>query len=90
MGSMGFPVKDNLVAFCDGVIDGESQIRECPAAQFNVVLNILNSGVEVGEDRIVESDLVCEKVGESVEISLIPAFLDETLNYLLVHLRSLV
>jgi hypothetical protein len=83
-------MEDNFVAFSDGVIDSKFQIGKCPAAQLDVVFDVLNSRVEVGEDRIVESDLVCEVLGGLVQVAMVPALFHESLDNLLVYIRRLV
>jgi hypothetical protein len=84
VGSVGCPVENDFIAFSDGVGDGEFQIGKCPAACLDVVFDVLNSRVQVGKDWIVEVNLVCEQLGGLVEVSLVPAFLYELLDDLLV------
>jgi len=90
VGSADSPVEDHFIAFSDGVVDGEFQVGKCLAAALDVVFDVLYSGVLVGEDWIVETDLVGEEFGDLVEVTLVPELFHKPLDDLLVQFGCLV
>jgi hypothetical protein len=84
VGSVGGPVDDDLVALGDRVVDGESEIGKGLAAVLDVVPDVLRSRGEVWEDRIVKAAIVGDEVGDSVELSVIPALFHKAVDDLLV------
>ena len=82
--SSGCPVDHDLVAFGDGVVDRKLQVGKAPAAALDVVPYVVRSRGEGGEYGIVETALVCDKFGDDVQLSLVPALVYEPAYDLLV------
>ena len=67
----------DFVALGDGVIDGEIQIGKCLSAFLDMIFDVLNSGVQVGENRIVKPHPLSKEFGGRVHV---PSFQHSSTN----------
>jgi hypothetical protein len=79
VGAGACPVDHDLVPFGDGVVGRERQVGEAAAACLDVVLDVLRSGSKRREHGVVVTAVVCDEFRDSVEVSLAPTLVHESL-----------